>query len=99
MNSETIQAYARRVLLWVAGMLTTYGVISPTATWVQPAIGVLVTVITFAWSIYGARVNGLLGQLQGKDGVQGVELTVDPSKINPSAVEAATPPGVTAKAA
>jgi hypothetical protein len=97
MNSELVQSYARRVLYWLAGALVSHGVITAGATWVEPTIGVLLTIVTFAWSLYGDRLNGLLARVQGKDGVIETHVTVDADKIDPAAVTAGTPSGVTAK--
>lgn len=96
MNSELVQSYARRFLYWASGALMGAGVISPKATWIEPTIGVLVTLITFAWSIYGDRLNGLLARVQGKDGVQQTNVVVDPNKISPTSVNIGTPTGVSA---
>jgi hypothetical protein len=96
MNSELVQSYARRFLYWLSGALVSYGVISGTATWIEPVIGVLVTLITFAWSLYGDRLNGLLAKVQAKDGVEKTTVVVDPNKISPTSVNSGTPNGVSA---
>src|SRR4051812_21394905 len=97
MNSEMVQSYVRRVLFWAAGALVSHGVISATATWIEPTIGLVLTLTTFAWSVYGDRLNGLLAKVQGKDGVLSTHLEVDNNKIDPAALTAATPDGVSAK--
>lgn len=97
MDSETVQSYARRFLYWVSGALVSYGMIKPDAFWLEPAIGLILTLVTFAWSMYGSRLNGLLSRVQAKDGVQKTVVEVDPEKIKPSDVNAGTPSGVVAK--
>lgn len=97
MNSELVQSYARRLLYWISGALVSHGMIAANAGWVEPTIGFLVTLITFGWSIYGDRLNGLLARVQGKDGVVKTTVVVDPDKISPTAVTIATPAGVSAQ--
>jgi hypothetical protein len=97
MTSEIVQKYARIALYYIAGALTTHGIITAGASWVEPVIGVLLTLINFAWTLYGGRLNGLLAQVQGKDGVLSTNIVVDQSVIDPLSVTASTPPGVTAK--
>ncbi len=97
MNSELVQSYARRILYWLSGALVSHGVVSATATWIEPTIGAIVTLITFAWSIYGDRLNGLLARVQGKDGVLQTQVVVDPSKITPLTVNINTPSGISAR--
>lgn len=96
MDSETLQSNVRKALYWLSGALVSYGVMKPDAFWLEPAIGLLVTLATFAWSRYGERLNGLLARVQAKDGVETVKVGVDPSKIKPAEVNQGTPNGVSA---
>lgn len=61
-TSEAVQRYVRIALQYLAATLMTHGVVSPSATWVEPAIGLGVGVATFLWTVYGNRVNALLAQ-------------------------------------
>jgi divalent metal cation (Fe/Co/Zn/Cd) transporter len=97
MDSETVQSYVRRALYWLSGAMVSHGMISADAFWLEPVIALLITLATFGWSLYGDRLNGLLGRVQAKDGVQKTTVVVDPNKINPTSVNVATPNGVTAQ--
>ena len=99
MNSETVQSNIRKALYWLSGALVTYGMYKPDAFWIEPVIGILVTLGTYAWSLWGDRLNGLLIRVQAKDGVTATNVVVDPNKINPTDVNAGTPNGVSAKPA
>jgi hypothetical protein len=99
MNSETLQSHVRKALYWLSGALVSYGLYKPDAFWIEPAIGLLVTAATYAWSRYGERLNGLLIRVQAKDGVEKTIVEVNPNKINPTEVNTGTPNGITAKAA
>jgi hypothetical protein len=99
MKSETVQSYARRALYWISGALVARGVISADAFWLEPAIGIILTLVTFGWSLWGDRLNGLLGRVESKDGVEKVTIEVDTKKISTSDVNQGTPSGVTAKPA
>lgn len=94
LNSELVQSYARRALYWIAGAMVSHGWLAAGASWVEPAIGVLLTLVTFVWSLYGDRLNGLLARVQGTDGVITTSVTVDPNKINAVSATVATPAGV-----
>ena len=96
MDSETVQSYVRRALYWLSGFAVSHGVMSADAFWLEPVIGLLVTAATFAWSLYGDRLNGLLSKVQAKDGVEKVKVEVDTNKINTSDVNKGTPSGVSA---
>jgi len=96
-TSENVQKYARIALYWLAGALVSKGVIQQNATWIEPAIGFVLTLINFGWTIYGNRLNGLLAQVQAKDGVLQTQILVDPSKISPAEVTNSTPVGISAK--
>lgn len=61
-TSETVQRYVRIALQYLAAALVTRGVVSPSATWIEPAIGLGVGIATFLWTVYGNRVNALLAQ-------------------------------------
>lgn len=96
MNSEVVQKYTRVVLYWIAGALVSHGMVQSGASWIEPTIGVIMTVVNFAWTIYGGRLNGLLEQVQAKDGVLATNVVLNPEKIDPAAVKAATSSGITA---
>jgi hypothetical protein len=96
MDSETVQNYARRFLYWASGALVTHGIVAPGAFWLEPAIGLILTLVTFAWSMYGSRLNGLLSRVQATDGVEKTNVVVDPNKISPTSVNVNTPNGVSA---
>lgn len=98
MNSETFQLYVRRVLYWLSGALASYGLFSPNASWIEPAISLLTTVATFGWSLYGERLNGLLERVQNKTGVISTNIGVDASKIGVKSVNSGTSSGITATA-
>lgn len=96
-TSENIQKSARVVLYWAAGALVSKGIIQPDPALLELTIGVVVTLVNMAWTVYGSRLNGLLAQVQAKDGVLLTSIVVDSRKIDASAVNAATPAGVSAK--
>lgn len=73
-TSEDIQRYARIGLQWLAAYLVTHGAISPTASWVQPAIGVLVGAATLGWTLYGNRIQAKINEIAKQDVVVGMVL-------------------------
>jgi hypothetical protein len=88
-TTEDFQRYARTVLQWAAGALVSYGVVSPNATWLQPAIGAAITLLTFVWTLYASRVQAKINEVAKLDAVSSV-------KVNDKAVAAAGPVNVTA---
>jgi hypothetical protein len=87
-TSEDFQRYLRTALQWLAGALVSYGMISPTATWVQPAIGAAITLGSFIWTIYGNRVQAKINEVAKLDVVERV-------KVSDPATAAAGPVNVT----
>lgn len=63
LTSEAVGRYTRIALQWLAAYLVTSGMISPTATWVQPAIGFAVGAATFLWTIWGHRLQAQLTEI------------------------------------
>ena len=63
MTFEDVQRITRTAMTLIAGSLVTHGVISPTATWISPTIGALVFAVSFAWQLYGNRLNAKLGEI------------------------------------
>lgn len=97
LTSEDVQKYSRIVLYWLAGALASHGIITPNASWLEPVIAVLLTIVNFAWTIYGGRLAGLLKQVEAKDGVKSVDVKVDSTVIDVKALNDATPNAVIAK--
>lgn len=60
-DSADIQMYARIVLYWLAGVLVAHG-FGTDSTW-QPIVGFLVTLINFAWTLYGNRLLAKINAL------------------------------------
>lgn len=87
-TTEDFQRYLRVFLQWLAGALVSYGMVSPTATWVQPAIGAAITVLTFVWTLYGNRVQAKINEVAKLD-------VVDKVKVNDPLTAAAGPTNVT----
>lgn len=63
-TSEAIQRNARIALQWLAAYLVTSGMIDQNATWVQPAIGFGVAIITYLWTLYGNRIMAKISEVQ-----------------------------------
>lgn len=61
-TSQDIQRYVRIALQWVAGYLTTKGMIDQNASWVTPLIGILVGAATLGWTVYGMRIQAKLNE-------------------------------------
>lgn len=81
MTSEDVQRYVRIILQWAAAALVTHGTISSTATWIEPAIGVLVGAASLAWTLYGNRLVAKLNEVAKADTVAKVVVT-DASTAN-----------------
>lgn len=63
LTTEAVQRYVRIGLQWLAAALVTRGIITPDATWVQPAIGFLVGAASFIWTLYGNRLTAKLNEI------------------------------------
>lgn len=98
-TSELIQKYTRIALYAFAGALMKGGIIPADSAWIEPSIGVVLFLVNLGWTAYGNRLNGLLAQVQAKDGVVATNIVVEADKISANEVNTATPSGVTARAA
>lgn len=91
LTTEDFQRYLRIFLQWLSGALVSYGVVSPTATWLQPAIGIAISALTFAWTLYGNRVQAKINEVAKLDVVEQVKVnsvsvaTAAPTNVTPSA--------------
>jgi hypothetical protein len=85
---EDFRRYLRIVLQWVAGALVSYGLVTPDATWLTPAIGMAMTAGSFLWTLYGNRVQAKINEVANLG-------VVDHIKVNSIAVAAAAPNNVT----
>ena len=72
LTSEDVQRYARIALQWIAAMLVTRGIVSPTSSWIEPAIGVGVGLASLLWTLYGNRLNAKLAEIAKADEVKKV---------------------------
>ena len=75
LTSEDVQRYVRIVLQWAAAALVTRGIISSNASWIEPAIGVLVGIASLAWTLYGNRLVAKLNEVAKQDEVTKVVVT------------------------
>lgn len=87
-TTEDFQRYLRIFLQWLSGALVSYGFISPGATWVAPAIGAIITIATFGWTLWGNRVQAKINEVAKLDVVATV-------KVTDQATAAAAPANVT----
>ena len=78
-TNADIQRYVRVALQWLAAYLTTRGMIDPNASWVQPVMGALVGMATFAWTIYGNRIQAKINEF--------IELGQDPKATKDTKVQ------------
>ena len=60
-TSEAVQRYARIVLYWVAGYMVNRGVLSGSGT--DAFVGVGLSVVNFAWTLYGNRIVAKLNEV------------------------------------
>ena len=95
MTSADFQQYTRILLYSIFGALANYGVVVPDNTKTL-VLSILGFVATFAWTLWGTRLNGLLEQIKAKTGVEAVTIKVNPDVIPPSSVTQNTSPGITA---
>lgn len=96
MNSQSFQQYVRILLYAGFGALANFGITTPDGTKAMIA-SIVGFIATFAWTLWGTRLNGLLEQIKATTGVQAVEIKVDPEIITPSAVTQNTSAGIVAK--
>lgn len=68
-TTERIQKYTRIALQYLAMYLMTHGLVKSDATWIEPAIGFGVAGVTFAWTIWGDRINAKLAEIAKVPGV------------------------------
>lgn len=87
-TTEDFQRYLRIVLQWAAGALVSYGLITPDATWLAPAIGMAMTAGSFLWTLYGNRVQAKINEVAKLD-------VVDAVKVNSVSTAKAAPANVT----
>lgn len=80
-TSEQVQKYARIVLYWIAGALVTHGV--GNESWIEPGVGLGLTLINFAWTLYGDRIVAKLNEVAKFD-------VVDKVVVNDRAIVSAT---------
>lgn len=64
MTQQDVQRYLRIILQYIASALTTYGFITPGATWVPTAIGIAVGVGTFGWTLFGNRIQAKIDEIK-----------------------------------
>lgn len=93
-----VMQYVRIGLYSLFSILGTYGV-SVSGGTKEIAISIVGYILTFAWTMWGTRLNGLLAMVKETTGVEEVVIKTDPAKIEPAEVTAGTPPGVTATSA
>lgn len=74
-TSEDFQRYLRIVLQWAAGALVSYGMVTPEATWLAPAVGLGVSIGSFLWTLYGNRVQAKINEVAKLDVVSSVKVT------------------------
>lgn len=56
-TSQDVQKYIRMVLQWGATWLVSHGMISDNGQWTEVIIGLAVGIGSFAWTIYGGRIQ------------------------------------------
>ena len=98
MSSSELQMNIRIMLYALFSGLASHGITTPESTQ-NIIIGVVGFAVTYVWTRYGMRLNGLLEYARSKAGVEKVEVQVDPEVVKPSDVTQNTSPGISAKAA
>lgn len=95
-TSESVQRWIRVGLYTGFGALANHGmtVSSGVKEMVIAGAGILGTIV---WTMYGSRVNAMLTEISKTDGIQKVDVKVDPTIIKPADISKATPDNVTAK--
>lgn len=92
-SNEDFQRYLRIVLQWAAGALVSYGLIQPDATWLAPAIGMAITAGSFAWTLYGNRIQAKINEVAKIKTADGQRL-VSQMKVTSESVASAAPANV-----
>jgi hypothetical protein len=87
-STEDFQRYARIFLHWLSGVICAYGSVKPDAAWLTLASGVALEGLTFAWTLYGNRIQAKINEVANLDVVSSV-------KVNSVAVAVAAPDNVT----
>lgn len=106
MTAEDVQRYVRIGLQWLAAFLVTHGM-KQEASWVEPLSGLVVGLITLAWTMYGNRLTAKVAEItkyadDPKSPVQGVVMAATPegkaiaNSIDSSSVAAAGTPNASA---
>ena len=72
LTSEDVARYVRIMLQWLASFLVTQGMIKPDTSWVEPAIGVGVAIVSLVWTIYSNRLNGKIIEVSKSPSVERV---------------------------
>lgn len=95
-TSEAIQRWTRIILYYIFGAVGWGGVVGGVdlKLLITSGVGFLITAI---WTKYGSTVGSLLTEVEKTAGVQKVDVKVDPSQINPTDLNKATPASVTVK--
>lgn len=95
-TSEAIQRWIRIALYYVFGGVGALGIQLGGST-KEIIISIVGFAVTAAWTKYGSSVNAMLTEVEKTDGIAKVNVQVDPNKIDPKAINEATPDGVTAR--
>lgn len=98
MTPAWVNQYLRIFLYTVFTALGSYGVGISGGT-KEIIISVAGYIATFAWTMWGTRLNGLLEAVKEKTGVQAIEIKVDPAAVNPAAVNSGTSQNIVARPA
>lgn len=99
LTSENVARYLRTALQLGSGALISYGMVSPGASWIEPTIGLLVSLGSFAWTLYGNRVQALVNEVAAIEVTKpsgATVLLVQSMKVSDVSVATAAPDNVTA---
>lgn len=94
-TNETVQRYVRIALYVLYGALLQIGVTIPDSKKSLIA-GIVGVIANLAWTMWGTKLSNMLKEIQKTNGVEGARIIVDPAKIDPVALNQATPAGVIA---
>lgn len=72
MTSEDVQRFVRVALNSLASALIAHGMFSAQASWLEPSIGALAWLATFAWTLYGNRIIAKINEIAKADQVKKV---------------------------
>lgn len=95
-TSEAIQRWARVALYVVFGGLANHGLTVSTSS-KETIVSIVGLLATAAWTKYGSTLSSMLAEVEKTQGVEKVELKVDPEQINPHELNQATPAAVVVK--